>query len=210
MRATTATALVLAVLLVGCQGDPEPADPPTSQDALTTTDAAPTTDAPPSDDVSETSAAPDDVAVTTDAGGPPTLPDEARENTEAGAEAFALHYLAVVNFTSRTPTPGLIEKLSAGGCLSCENRANSVRYSADNHEHTERDLFDVNDSVALYDPGRSTAVVRVDVQQIAQDVFSAEGDVVDTIDEQSATLVFDLAWDAGWSVTEIQVDLPSS
>lgn len=207
MKTTFVASCAAALVLAGCQGSSEPSPPPTSQDALTTTDTAPTTAAPP-DDVEVTSSAPEeDAAETTGASGPPEMPDEAKEDSESGAEAFALHYVDLINYTSRHPEVGLLASVSSESCSSCSNRESSVSYSAEHGEQMKEDLFIVGDSVSLHDPSASTAMVRIDVEQVGQDVVNGDGDVVDTITKQHATLVFDLSWSNRWSVDEIRVDV---
>lgn len=205
------TALVAAVaVLSSCSGGGDPADPPTSQDSLTTTSDATTSDvatttAPP-DDTEETSAPADDVTATTEAGGAPEMPEEAKEDSESGAEAFALHYVDLINYTSKHPEVGLLGPLGADDCGSCQNRESSVAYSLEHGERMMKDLFTVGDSVSLHDPAGSSALVRVNVTQVGQDVIADGGEVVDTIEDRQATLVFDLTWSDGWNIQEIQVD----
>nr|WP_281496938.1 DUF6318 family protein [Ornithinimicrobium sp. F0845] len=205
------TLVAVAALLAGCQGNAEPADPPTSQDALTTTsDPEPTTQAPPPDDVDETSSPPDDVVETTDAGGPPTLPDEAKEDSEAGAEAFALHYIELINYTSRHPEVGLLEPLATDNCEACENHEASVAYSAEHKETIAQNLFEVSDSVSLHNPTDSVANIRVEVAQVGQDVVDQDGQVVDRLGDHLATMSFSLVWDGGWKVEDLRAELHQS
>nr|WP_306239254.1 DUF6318 family protein [Ornithinimicrobium cryptoxanthini] len=174
---------------------------------MTTTDPAPTTAAPP-DDVEETSSSPaGDATETTEASGPPQMPDEAKEDSESGAEAFALHYVDLINYTSRHPEVGLLEPLGADGCKSCVNHEDSVAYSQQHQETLAKDLFLVAESISLHNPSASTATVRVAVEQIGQDVTDGAGDVVDRIESRTATMVFTLTWTDAWQVDEIQVQL---
>src|SRR5699024_9865753 len=190
-----------AALLAGCQDTAEPADPPsdeemgTSDAAPTTADAAPETQAPP-DDVQQTSEAPEQAAPEPD--GPPEMPEVAREDSEAGAEAFALHYVDLINYTGKYPEIGILEPLSADSCESCTNHEDSVSYSAKHHETLRGNIFAISDSVALHDPTNSVADVRLQVTQLSQDVLDADGNVVDTIEEKDATMVLGLTWDQEW------------
>ena len=208
MKTTFAATCAVALILAGCQGGTEPAAPPTSQDALTTTDAAPTTAM--SDDVEATSEAIGDADATTEAGGPPELPDEATEDSESGAEAFALHYVDMINYTSRHPEVGLLEPLAAEGCKSCANHEDSVAYSEEHKERLSADLFEVFESIALHNPTESKATVRVAVSQVGQDVLGEDNKVVDQIQDREATMVFTMTWRDGWLVDEIQAQLDES
>lgn len=211
MRTIAPVLLMGAVLLAGCQGDSEPADPPSSQDSLTTatpttSDAAPTTEAP-ADDVEQTTA-PSDTVETTEASGPPVMPEEAQEDSEAGAEVFALHYVDLINYTSKFPEVGLLEPLAADGCASCENHEAAVSYMVEHGEWMEQDGLEVKDSVSLHRPGDSEANVRVQVRQVPQEVFGKDGEVTDEIGEQEVVMDFELSWvDNSWTVLEIRVDL---
>lgn len=113
------------------------------------------------------------------------------------------------NYTSRHPKVGLLEPLGADGCKSCANHEDSVEYSAAHEESLTTDLFAVSESVSLHNPTDSTATVRVAVDQIGQDVVGNGGDVVDTLPDREATMVFTLQWDDRWLVTEIQAQLES-
>ena len=205
MKATTLTLLAVAALLAGCGGGGEPAAPPTQEDALTTVDPAPTTQEPVEDAVA-TSAPPDDVSVTTEAGGPPEMPELAREDSEAGAGAFAAHFIAVMNYTAQSPEVGVFPSLSSQSCEVCTRYEETVAYSAEHNEIATGDIVAIEDSVALYSPVDSTANVRVAVRQIEQDFVNSEGDVVDHVDETGVTMAFTLAYDDGWTVESLRIE----
>lgn len=211
-RAAAAVGIVL--LLTGCDSGAEPSPPPPSEDALTTTtepvdDPVPTT-SPPPDDVEETTAPPPlDTSESTavDDSGPPELPDEAQEDSESGAEAFALHYIDIINYTGRYPEVGLLEPLAAEGCLSCSNHEDAVAYMVDHGESVELDGLEVGEVAPLHKPGEGLARVRVPTSQAAQPVLGNDGEIVDNVPAMDATLVLDLVWNDGWLVSEIRVDL---
>ena len=128
MRTTASLLIVVGLSLSACSDDPEPADVPTPTDSLTTdaeSETGPETQSPTSDDVSATSepatnsppddettttSPPDDEATTSQAAGIPELPDEATEDSEAGAEAFALHYMELINATGLEPETGVLSR----------------------------------------------------------------------------------------------------
>lgn len=197
MRTTVAAAVAaLALGLAGCSNSGQPSPPPTPDQPTTTSspsDTSPTTEAAP------TTEAPSE---TTSTG----LPPEATEDSEAGAEAFALHYISLVNQLGREPRSGILEPLSADGCKSCANREEAVRYSETHDEHIDGETFEVVDSVALHNPSTNRAEVRVQVKQPELNVRNQGGDVVRTVPASEGTLVFDLAWDQAWFIQEITVD----
>lgn len=195
-RPVIVAAAVGLALLAGC-GDPvEPSPPPTSEDALTTT----------SDAATETEAAPTTEAPQTEepeAQGPPEMPEEATEQTEAGAEAFALHYIDLINYTGMHPETGLLEPLGADGCKSCANHEESVTYGVEEGDYLQSATFLADDADVLVTD--NAARVSVPIEQQAQSYLN-DGVAIDRkLEAAEATLVFRLAWDDGWQVSEIQV-----
>ena len=207
MRATAPALLALAVLLAGCQSDPEPADPPTSQDALTTTsDDAPTTQALPPDDVEATLSAPDDMSATTEAGGPPTLPDEAKEQSEAGAAAFATFYLDTLNYSTMNSTDGLLEDLGGPDCKTCRAFEELVTKYADEGHHSDGPVVTFQPLEAR--ASGSNMIIFADAVQPVPSTLDESGNVVQEGAEGSAfTMVIRMHWSEGqWMITEIQAE----
>lgn len=199
MRTTVAAAVAaLALGLAGCSDSGQPSPPPTPDQPTTTSspaDTAPTTEAAP-----PTTESPSETAST-------DLPPEATEDSEAGAEAFALHYIYLINQTGKRPEVGVLEPLGADGCKSCQNHEESVTYAAEHGQTLQGDTFEIDQSSALYYPEGQSAVVRVDVTQPEQHYFQ-DGEPTDRkLDAARATLVFRLVWDDGWLVQEITVDV---
>ncbi|WP_066636995.1 DUF6318 family protein [Serinicoccus hydrothermalis] len=116
-RTTVVAAVAGLVLLAGCDSSTEPSAPPTSQDALTTPTEEPSEDTAATSEPAETS----EEATTEepDADGAPEMPDEATEQTEAGAEAFAEHYISTLNWAYMTGETEAAQELSDPECQSC-------------------------------------------------------------------------------------------
>jgi hypothetical protein len=89
--------VVAALLLAGCSGDEPAAEPPPLK--------APTT----SPVATESPTTPE----------PPVLPAAARENTKAGAVAFAHHYIDVVNYVRNSGDTRRLRRLGSSTCESC-------------------------------------------------------------------------------------------
>ena len=190
-------AAVGLALLAGCGQTVEPSPPPTSEDALTTTSAA----------ADETEAAPTTEAPETEepeAEGPPEMPDEATEQTEAGAEAFALHYIDLINYKGMHPQTGLLEPLGADGCKSCANHEETVQYSVEHSEVLSAPLWSPNDTKATLFAA-DDAVVHVDVKQHALEVLDASGSAVDKVPAGNYELVFELQPADPWRIKSIKV-----
>lgn len=114
-------AVVVGVLLTGCNGEPGPEE--TSSETVTTSTSTETSTetvtASPSESVTPQ---PSETSVL------PPLPDAAKENTAEGAEAFIRYYFEVLNLSVTQPANGLIPQLAYAECESCavaEERAES-------------------------------------------------------------------------------------
>lgn len=205
MRVLAIAAAVSLALLAACDNQTEPSDPPTTQDALTTATATP---APTPDDVDVTTeAAPTTAEPTTEEpvadDGPPEMPEEAEEQTEAGAEAFALHYVNLLNYTAENPEPSLLAELATSECGSCGQFADTVdRLAADDEKYTSG-LAEYLDSTAIY--SGDTAIVLVDVNQPELSVIDSTGEIVRSFPAESdVTMEFELIWaNGGWLIDKI-------
>lgn len=208
MRVLAITAVAGLVLLAGCDNQTDASPPPTTEDALTTATVAPTTP----DDADVTSEEPTTVEPTTeepttdepDDDGPPEMPAEAQEQTEAGAEAFALHYIDLVNYTGRNPTLGLLDPLATDECQSCANRVDAVAYGVEHGDHLRQDTFIPGTPTTLLTS--NTARVALPVEQIAQDYFRGDQSIDRQLTAEQATLVVRLGWAEGWLISGITVE----
>ena len=200
MRRTVIVAVSALLALSACDTSGEPSAPPTGEDALTTATAEPA----PVDDVEVTTEA----EVTTEEpseDAAPELPDEAKEFTEEGAAAFALHYIGVVNHTGIHPEDGLLEPLATDGCKSCQNHENTVTYSVENDEFLTGDIWTAGEP-AVPVLSEDATVVRLGVEEHEVGILDATGNEVDRTSSGDYTLIFDMTWSDGWLVREIQVE----
>jgi hypothetical protein len=195
VRTTVAAAVAaLALGLAGCSDSGQPSPPPTPDQPTTTSspaDTSPTTEAAP------TTEAPSETAST-------NLPPEATEDSEAGAEAFALHYIELINQTGQNPERGVLEPLADETCKTCKNFAGNVEYLITNGLHNDGPAARVHDARAV-DLG-STTNVEVTFDQLQVDVVDADGEVSHSYElEENVTFVFRLAYRDGWVIQEIRV-----
>lgn len=199
-----------AVLLAGCSGGTSSADPtdlpnvePSSSAPATSSDSpSPTTSSRASSPASTTkSAQPNGDA------GAPGVPAAARKHTKAGAEAFARHYVDVINETGVHPKTGKLEPLATEGCKSCHNYAGNVSYLVKHDEHNAGPAAEVRrTSSRLAPPGMRAWVL---LNQLPVRVLDRSGNVVRTEQRvNDVALVFDLGWKPGegWRAKEIFVD----
>jgi cytoskeletal protein RodZ len=223
VRTTASLLIVVGLSLSACSDDPEPADVPTPTDSLTTdaesetgpetqsptsdemsTTSEPATNSPPDDETTTTSP-PDDEATTSQAAGIPELPDEATEDSEAGAEAFALHYMELINATGIEPETGVLEPLGADGCESCDNYEANVEFLASENLRNDGPAARVTETNSTF-LGQTTRV-EVTVDQLEVDVIDERGEIESGYEEvQGVLLVFRLAYSDEWLVEEITVD----
>ncbi|KUG53620.1 hypothetical protein AVL62_02230 [Serinicoccus chungangensis] len=203
MRRTAIIAAAASLLLLpACTDQSEPSPMPTSEDALTT--------------ATEEPEEPDDVAATsepmeTDEGtsepaaeGPPEMPAEAQEQTEEGAEAFALHYVGLINYTGVQPELGLLEPLAADDCESCRNHEDSVSFSVENGDYLAEPPLSIGDPSSIF-TGESSRVA-VPVEQNAQ-AYLRDGEETDRVlGDEAVTLIIRTVWNDGWLVEEITVE----
>ncbi|GAA5157907.1 DUF6318 family protein [Ornithinimicrobium tianjinense] len=184
-RLSIAAAVASLTLLAGCGSSTAPAQPPASEDALTTS-------APPADAAATTTEAQQTEEAADD--GPPTMPAEAKEQTEAGAEAFVDHYIDSFNYAfASANSEAMPVELSDARCQSCAGILGLI-------PETPKPGFTylVVDDLRAVQSGEST-IVSSDLTQ-SETAESAQ---------QRGTAVFTLTWRDGWSVAEIQVEQAS-
>lgn len=207
MRALAIAAATGLLLLTACDDQTQPSPPPTTQEALTTATQTPSPS--PDDTDVTTEAAPTTTEPTTEEpvadDGPPEMPAEAQEQTQAGAIAFAEHFIDVVNYTGIHPTPGMIDDISLEECSTCSNLEATVVYSAENGEILQDDLWEVTSTPEILVFSGINALVRVPLQQHELPVWNLSGDEVDRTEQQALDLGVDLTWEEGWKVRAVQV-----
>lgn len=218
MRRSVLTVLVSSLAVVAaCSGDTEPADPPTPTDSLTTVTASP----PDTDTDTATETAPSSTAesptespseslteppTTSEAGGVPTMPEEAKEDTEAGAEAFALHYIDLINYTGMNPETGVLEPLATDDCASCDNFEEAVDRLITSDQHYSSPTMQVDDAfaVAMGNGARATVILG----QLPTQVVEGDDVIEESDGGERLTFVFSMVLrESGWLVEEIQLEI---
>lgn len=209
MRLAMIGVTVGVMVLAGCDGTAEPAQPPSQEDALTTATATPPPPPPIDETEATTDAAPttiaptgDTVGTTEDAGGPPELPEEATEQTEEGAEAFVEHYLLQLNATGQEPQAGILEQYASDSCGTCAQFATAVTDMLEENEHYDAPLTQLQDVNTIYTG--DTAISIATVNQPDVNVISQTGEVVNTYPaERGVRMEFHLRWDRAWTIDKI-------
>ena len=158
-----AAAMLAAVAMAGCTGaEPEPA--PTSASTATES-SSPTVTPTESPEPTETSAL-------------PPLPEEAKENTPEGAEAFIRYYFDVANVAYTTPMPGLLPELSDPACIACQEMEDRIAALAANAQRAETQPFQLTSMSALGGGAPGVSNFQVELLQPANRVIEDSGEVV--------------------------------
>lgn len=105
VRGYAAWLAATAVVLVGCsdEGDSEGADPSPGPSSSTASDGGPASGSPRADPTPA-----------------PTLPAEAQVDSEVGAEAFARHYVDLMNHAQATGDAEALMAVSSEQCGGCQ------------------------------------------------------------------------------------------
>lgn len=107
-------AFVSALALSGCSGgaDAESQGPPTASPTQTpyTSEPTPATSNAPARNIKA-----------------PEMPNAAKQNTKAGLEAFARHFVTLVDYGYKTGDTAPIEQVSKADCSTCRTWSSSIR-----------------------------------------------------------------------------------
>jgi Family of unknown function (DUF6318) len=181
------SAAVAALLLAGaCSGsDPGPAPLPSASFTGATSPVAPSATA------SSTPTA------------APTLPDLARQDSSAGAEAFATFWLTALDYAYRTGNTAPLR--SAGKCRGCLALADSIDRVFKRGGRIEGGSVEPLYTKALRYAKSRAALVRVDYRQAAGRTVSENGKATSQRPIVRARLLFTLERrSASWNTTAIQ------
>lgn len=181
-----AAALVLGAVLTACNGgDPPPTvptdPPPSSTSSSSTTSTPPTTTAP---------------------SGAPVLPDAAKAQTPAGAEAFVRHWFDTIGYSITNLDSAPL--LALGECLTCQAFADTIEGVAgrgNRLEGGETTVSSIEPSAAV---GETTSVTAAFTAGEAREV-RRDGSLVEVVDPGGEQLyLFTLTWSQQWQASAIQ------
>ena len=186
MTYAVAAATAATLLLAGCNGGDE--DPTTTPAGTTSTTGAPT----PSGSTSTASP-----TATTSV----QLPSAARQQTDAGAVAFARFYVLEVDNAYVTLDSSAISAYSATECKNCQLAADTVAAAKASGERQPRPSFTITGAQTQPFPGRTVVDVYVNVADVPS--VDAQGKVVAPGEPGKDSFRVDLAWTDGWKVTAV-------
>ena len=184
-------AVVLAIGVAGCSGDdPAPTTVPTAPSSAGTSEPAPTTPAattpPPSPGPT-----------------PPPQPALSRQDSPAGAESFARHYIEVLDYASHTGDTSNLQRL--GDCGTCIAQAQGIKefFAAGGSVVGGQIVIKDSDVVRFVS---SAALVNVVYDQAAGKTIPGSGPTEATPALKSETFTLTLARTAdSWTVEKLQV-----
>ena len=192
MKKYSAALLAVSMLLAGCGGDSEAGAPSSTTGPPPTTTKPATTTAPP------TTASP----TTT----PVSVPPPGTTHTQAGSEAFSLHFFEQVNTAWRTSNPKTLDGLYAPTCKTCAAiRASAADYASRGQRYRDTPLTRIS-AKSLTAATGATTQVRVTATQEASAVVDRGGKVVEAVPRTPSIFVLTLTWaSGGWRVSLMQV-----
>lgn len=136
----------------------------------------------------------------------PEIPAAAREQTEAGAEAFVRFFFDQVNTAWTEPRAGLISALGDVDCRFCAKSESDAVALITNSERYESDPVTLGPlNILILGEGDDQTLVRTELTQNEVDVLNSGGVVVRTDPKKKVTLTTGLVWQGGtWRVFDVE------
>jgi len=173
--------LALGAGLAGCDDGQEPQPAPESEDSVAVTD-----------DAAATSTGPVEAASQTADPGIPKMPALAREDSEAGAEAFAEYYFDLYNYLGRNPESEVLSRFATTKCGTCENYESNIDALVQKDQEFDGPTGVVLSTQALAS-GPDSYVVSVEAEAPAYKRLARDGSEVDEFEDGgSVNLSIDL------------------
>lgn len=172
-----------ALALPGCTGGDDPT--PTPSPTPTTTSASPTPTPSPTDTTG--------------------VPEAARQNTEAGAEAFIRYYFDQYNLAMTTANPDLIRPLSEATCQFCSGSIEDIVGMRTNGEHYVSAPVATGSFEPVAHPPAGEHRFFVFVNQVGATVVTKSDVAVRTDPKQSGNTQVGVRWhDDRWLLRDIE------
>lgn len=171
--------LTAALLLTGCQGGPPGGSP--SESSSTTAPTSGASSPGPSGTGPSGSAAPATVYKPADAKGKaqnvpvPVMPELAKENSEAGLEAFIRYWYAIGNYADETGDISNLRTLSTPECQACTYFQKASTDSYKNGRWLVGGTVHIPRIEIVWDAAGNNHQARVQVIQDAINYYNADG-----------------------------------
>ncbi|WP_299052383.1 DUF6318 family protein [uncultured Nocardioides sp.] len=133
---------------------------------------------------------------------PPEMPNAAREESTAGAEAFIEHWTAAFNFATVTGDTASFDDLAADSCRACVNISSSLRDLYDRGGRIESAGWTVKQIGFASEDTADMPAVRFD--RAKERVFRTEDAKPQVYRPEDMTYTFQLEYaSTGWRVSEL-------
>ncbi len=193
VRARVFGAVLVGVLLAGCNGEPGPEE--TSSETVTTTTSTESVTASPSESVTPQ---PSETSVL------PPLPDAAKENTAEGAEAFIRYYFEVANLAHTGPHEGLVPRFASEVCESCVTMEGQVRDLLAAGQRASKPVYEVSSIEPIGGGSEGVQLFNIEVALPANEILDVDGRSVDSYDELVVSGQGGAIWEgAEWRIYEL-------
>ncbi|UER54227.1 hypothetical protein HJG43_06365 [Kineosporiaceae bacterium SCSIO 59966] len=132
---------------------------------------------------------------------PPEMPAEAKEMTEAGADAFARHWFDVVEYAYATGNAEPLRALADPECEICNASIAEIESKTREGLHFEGVAIEVLTSAPAPKDSRGV-IVTMSVQEVSSQVVTADGEVVEDVPgiEAAPINVYVAESDGGWRI----------
>lgn len=133
----------------------------------------------------------------------PVIPEAARQQTDAGAEAFIRYYIEQSGLAWTRADPSLLDGLATSRCVTCSNlRDTAAELKSQRRRYTSMPIR--VDRVERLFGTRTRVVFELQLTQPAVSVVTADGDVVDRQDRWVLERAARVVWTEGrWQVDGI-------
>lgn len=194
-------ALAAALALAGCS-NAAPTEPANTSNAGTAAPSTTTADTPTpttSPPASTSTTSTPTTAPTTD----PNIPEAARQNSHAGAEAFTLYFFGVINRSFAETNPDLLTPLVLSTCKTCAGMTSAIEeYRSKNFRYVGEYVSATNITWATDSAGVTKVLASTD--QKGAKVLNLQGRLVREVPPSRGNLSVQLRYDSGWRIAEIQ------
>lgn len=134
----------------------------------------------------------------------PTRPEGAGQEDLAGAQAFALYWIAIANHALASGDVSTLRKISADSCKTCTARIDDIEKAYEDGGRIEGGALLATDSSGAPVEQGTTPSIAVDVDVSAEKIVNRAGHVADQFPKDRIRMIFFLdRTDSSWKVARI-------
>ncbi|MBM9462826.1 hypothetical protein JL108_05145 [Aeromicrobium sp. YIM 150415] len=132
----------------------------------------------------------------------PAMPELAGDDSPAGAEAFARHYIEVLNYASSTGDTDLLRSLSSADCSGCQKYVDLYRSTYDDGGYFRESKFVIDATTIDYEEGYSKQYVTLQTTLTEGQHRTSADSAPRTTSATKDTISFELSYHQDWVVTQ--------